>query len=194
MRYGTIGGLGDRIGRIVLGTGWFSPERMEDVGDILDAFLAGGGTAVDTAPVYGNGASERAIGQWLRESGRREDVVIITKGAHPDLSDWVPRVNPEAIRHDLDESLQRLGVDTVDFLRSIESGEPMETDGDQGLRDLACCFSVLESAALARPVAVADVVSGKVDAYQREVNGHYGLKRQDASSSSTAIAEQGRIQ
>ena len=66
-------------------------------------------------------------------------------------------------------------LEQLDFLRSIESGERMETDGDEGLRDLACCFSVLESAALSRPVKVADVLSGTVDAYQREVNEHYGL-------------------
>jgi len=127
MLYGMIEGLGGRASRIVLGAGWFGPERMEAVSEILDAFLAAGGTAVDTAHIYGNGASERALGKWLRESGRREDLVIITKGAHPDLSDWVPRVNPEAITQDLSESLERLGVETIDLylLHRDDAGVPV---------------------------------------------------------------------
>jgi aryl-alcohol dehydrogenase-like predicted oxidoreductase len=88
---------------------------MDVVSSLLDAFIAAGGNAVDTAHVYGNGASERAIGEWLRQSGRRDDLVIISKGAHPDLADWVPRVNPVAIAQDLAESLERLGVETIDL-------------------------------------------------------------------------------
>lgn len=66
-------------------------------------------------------------------------------------------------------------LELLDFLRSVESGNPMETDGDEGLRDLACSFAVLESATLGRPVRVEDVLSGSVDAYQREIDAHYGL-------------------
>ena len=42
MLYGMIEGLGGRASRIVLGAGWFGPERMEAVSEILDAFLAAG--------------------------------------------------------------------------------------------------------------------------------------------------------
>jgi len=115
MIYGSIAGVGSPVSRLVLGGGGFSPQKMDVVSSLLDAFVAAGGTAVDTAHVYGNGASERAIGEWLRQSGRREDLVIISKGAHPDLSDWIPRVNPAAITQDLDESLERLGVETIDL-------------------------------------------------------------------------------
>jgi predicted dehydrogenase len=66
-------------------------------------------------------------------------------------------------------------LEQLDFLRSIESGQPMETDGHEGVRDLGCAFAVLESSAAQHSVEVADVLSGKVDAYQREINEHYGL-------------------
>lgn len=66
-------------------------------------------------------------------------------------------------------------LELLDFMRSVESGKPMETDGEEGTRDLACSYAVLESATLNRPVKVADVLSGEVDAYQREINEHYGL-------------------
>ena len=71
--------------------------------------------------------------------------------------------------------LDAFALEQLEFLRSIEGGQPMETDGGQGVRDLGCAFAVLESSAAGRPVEVADVLSGKVDAYQREINAHYGL-------------------
>jgi 1,5-anhydro-D-fructose reductase (1,5-anhydro-D-mannitol-forming) len=67
------------------------------------------------------------------------------------------------------------GLELLDFLRSIESGQPMETDGVEGLRDLACAFSLLESSTLRQPVRVADVLSGVVNAYQAEIDQHYGV-------------------
>jgi hypothetical protein len=51
----------------------------------------------------------------------------------------------------------------------------METDGEEGMRDLACAFAVLESAVLNRPVRIADVRSGEVETYQRPINEHHGL-------------------
>lgn len=66
-------------------------------------------------------------------------------------------------------------LEILDFLRSVETGTPMETDGEEGTRDLACSYAVLESATLGRTVRVADVLDGEVDAYQREIDAHYGL-------------------
>jgi 1-deoxyxylulose-5-phosphate synthase len=112
--YGTIPGVGDRVSRLVLGASAFSPDRMALARGMLDAFVAAGGTTVDTAHVYGDGASERALGVWLRERGRRDDVVIVGKGASygPDGAD---RVYPAAIVAELTESLARLGVETIDL-------------------------------------------------------------------------------
>ena len=66
-------------------------------------------------------------------------------------------------------------LELLDFLRSVETGKPMETDGMEGLRALACSYAVLESYAANRPVKVEDVLTGKADAYQREIDEHYGL-------------------
>jgi 1,5-anhydro-D-fructose reductase (1,5-anhydro-D-mannitol-forming) len=66
-------------------------------------------------------------------------------------------------------------LELLDFLRSIESGRPMETDGGEGLRDLACSYAVLESSTLNRPVTLDDVLSGEVHSYQQEIDEHYGL-------------------
>ena len=53
---------------------------------VLDAFVAGGGRMIDTADVYSawidghrGGESETVIGEWLKDRGRRDDVLITTK-------------------------------------------------------------------------------------------------------------------
>jgi predicted dehydrogenase len=63
----------------------------------------------------------------------------------------------------------------LDFIRGIRAGRDPEASGEEGLRDLAASFAINESAALGRPVALADVLSGAVDGYQRGIDRHYGL-------------------
>jgi 1,5-anhydro-D-fructose reductase (1,5-anhydro-D-mannitol-forming) len=63
-----------------------------------------------------------------------------------------------------------------DFLTAIERGNPLGANGDEGLRDLAASFAVLESAALGQPVLVDDVLSGRVRAAQQTIDAHYGLQ------------------
>jgi len=62
-----------------------------------------------------------------------------------------------------------------EFQAAILEGRQAETSGQEGLRDLACSYAVVESSVLGAPVKLADVVSGAVDAYQREIDEHYGL-------------------
>ena len=62
-----------------------------------------------------------------------------------------------------------------DFLSAIASGRPMEASGEEGLLDLATAFALLESATANRPVTVADVLNGKVSAYQEEIDAYYRL-------------------
>ena len=115
MLYGSISNIGDHVSRLVLGTGSFAPERLDDIRPVFQAFLAAGGTTFDTAHVYGRGASERALGELIRERGGTDGLVIVDKGAHPSLDDWLPRVTPEALLQDLEESLDRLGITTIDL-------------------------------------------------------------------------------
>jgi predicted dehydrogenase len=66
-------------------------------------------------------------------------------------------------------------IQQLDWLRAIERRADPETSGEEGLRDLACAFAMLESSALGRQVALEEVLDGRVDAYQREIDQHYGL-------------------
>lgn len=66
-------------------------------------------------------------------------------------------------------------IQQLDWLRAIERGADPETSGHEGLRDLACAFSMLESSALGRQVTLPEVLDGYVDAYQRPIDDHYGF-------------------
>jgi aryl-alcohol dehydrogenase-like predicted oxidoreductase len=98
--------------------GW-TADRDESFA-VLDAYAAAGGNFIDTADVYmagapGNsgGESEAIIGQWLAaRPGRRDGIVIATKvGKLAGLDN----LRAETIHTAADNSLQRLGVETIDL-------------------------------------------------------------------------------
>ena len=66
-------------------------------------------------------------------------------------------------------------IQNYDWLRAIERGGDPETSGEEGLRDLAAAFAMLESSALGRQVTLDEVLQGSVSEYQREIDEHYGL-------------------
>ena len=115
MLYGTVPGLTDRVSRLILGSVAFSTLPVKEVQALLDAWVAAGGTAVESAHHYGRGQAESRIGRWLRRRHVPEGILIITKGAHHDVKSRVRRVTPMAITEDLEHSLERLGVDVVDL-------------------------------------------------------------------------------
>lgn len=80
---------------------------------ILDAAWESGIRLFDHSHAYGGGDCERAFGNWMRERGHRDEIVILDKGCHP--AKKVKRVSPEHMREDLSGSLERLGVDHVDL-------------------------------------------------------------------------------
>ena len=81
--------------------------------DLLDEVFEAGINAFDHAWQYGDGGCERAFGNWLKGRGVRNEVVIVGKGCHPigDLN----RVSPEVIESDINDSLERLGVQSIDL-------------------------------------------------------------------------------
>jgi aryl-alcohol dehydrogenase-like predicted oxidoreductase len=87
---------------------------------VLDAFVDGGGTMIDTADVYSawvgghrGGESETVIGEWLKASGRRDQVLIATKvGMLP--GEGGDKLAPARIVAACEASLRRLGTDRID--------------------------------------------------------------------------------
>ena len=77
----------------------------------------------------------------------------------------------------------QFGLLIGDWLRAIRArrngatglDSEAETSGAEGLRDLAASFAIVESSRAGCAVSTADVLSGRVDAYQRDLDAHYGL-------------------
>ena len=113
-----LGNSGTIVSEFALGTMTFGAEADEQTSHaILERYLDAGGNFIDTADVYTTGASESIIGRWLaRNPGRRDGVVIATKGRFPmgggpnDLG-----LSRTHLRTALDASLRRLGVDHIDL-------------------------------------------------------------------------------
>ncbi len=96
----------------------------------IDRALELGVTHLDTADMYGDGSSERFLGETLR--GRRDRVVLASKVG---ILTWprlgVPRgVNgrPDHIRRSIDGSLRRLRTDHLDlyYLHRVDPQVPIE--------------------------------------------------------------------
>lgn len=135
MHYLTLPGTVLAVSTMALGTAAFGTMVEESASfGMLDAFAGAGGTLIDTAHVYADWhggerhRSEKTIGAWLKQRGRSDDVVIATKGGHPDLSTpLIPRLSPAEIVSDLEESLRCLGVEHIDlyFLHRDDPSRPV---------------------------------------------------------------------
>jgi aryl-alcohol dehydrogenase-like predicted oxidoreductase len=97
--------------------GWTADEPTSFA--ILDAFVAAGGNAIDTAdsysywvPGHAGGESESVIGRWLKRRGRRDDVLLCTKVGMWEKRKGLSRANILAACED---SLRRLEVETIDL-------------------------------------------------------------------------------
>ncbi|MFF6868998.1 MULTISPECIES: aldo/keto reductase [unclassified Streptomyces] len=85
--------------------------------DTLDAALEAGVTLVDTADIYGSGANEEFLAPFL--AAHRDEVVLATKFAIERRADDPAyrgiRNDPAYIRSAVENSLRRLGVETIDL-------------------------------------------------------------------------------
>ena len=121
MEYRKLPQLDREASRLVLGTSGKRFVAGEDVEDIMEAALEIGINCVDTARE--DGKSEEAIGRWLKKSGKRDQIVLISKCCHPHFA-FLQRVNEKAAEEDLKKSLEALGTDHIDlylFHRDQES-------------------------------------------------------------------------
>jgi aryl-alcohol dehydrogenase-like predicted oxidoreductase len=113
MNYGQVPGLDKQISRLVQGTVMINGDDINKEFALLDGIYELGCTTFDTAHVYGSGKNERAVGQWVRDRGLRDKVVIIAKGAHHNQDR--KRVSPHDITADIYDSLARFRFDYLDL-------------------------------------------------------------------------------
>jgi aryl-alcohol dehydrogenase-like predicted oxidoreductase len=108
---------------------------------IMDRAWEAGLGWFDTGDAYGGGASERWIGEWMRARGVRPrlttKVFHSTTGTPGDTG-----LAPERVRRQIHSSLERLGVERVDFYLAHE------VDADVPIAETVACFEELRDEGL----------------------------------------------
>lgn len=120
MNYRKLGKTNFEISEIALGTWqvggkWGSPFNDKTADELLNTAIDKGINFIDTADVYENGLSEKAVGRLVRS--RSERIYVATKcGRHIN-----PHVNegyqPKVLQKYVEDSLQRLGLETLDLIQ-----------------------------------------------------------------------------
>ncbi|MCH2164152.1 MAG: aldo/keto reductase [Marinovum sp.] len=142
MKIRKLGASGPEISAIGYGAMSFSnmygPTNETESHAVLDACLDQGVTHLDTANIYGMGKSESAIGSYLARNPRARDIFVIATKAtitrNADGERWFDN-SAEHFEAELDQSLQRMGVDNVDLFyahRRNADISPEELAGNLG--------------------------------------------------------------
>ena len=102
--------------------GWTADEATSF--SLLDAWVDAGMNFIDTADVYSRwvpghsgGESETIIGKWLKQSGKRDRIVLATK-VGKDMGDAKVGLAKGYIRSAVEASLKRLQTDVIDLYQS----------------------------------------------------------------------------
>jgi len=166
------------IAPLVLGGnvfGWSADEARSF--EVLDAFADAGLSMIDTADVYsawvpGNhgGESETIIGRWLARSGKRAQVQIATK-----VAKWSqrPGLSPQNIEAAADDSLRRLGIDTIDLYFAHED------DASVPLADTLGAFARLIEKGKVRAIGASNYSAARL-AEALETSAKHNLPRYEA--------------
>ncbi len=143
------------LGTVDAGLRWDGPKADR----IFDTYVYQGGNLIDCAHVYSDwvpgeiARAERVLGDWLARSKKRNEVVIMTKGGHPDMTAPVPDMHKSRMTHDdmvkdLNESLKQLRTDYIDIYfyhrdnqeqtveEEIETMEQFVKEDDDMVKDL----------------------------------------------------------
>jgi aryl-alcohol dehydrogenase-like predicted oxidoreductase len=117
MQQRSLGATGLKVSRLGLGTmTWGRDTDEHEARDQLIAFAETGGTLLDTAAGYGDGASEELIGTLIGDVVARDEIVLATKaGISRRTGERVTNTSRGNLLTTLDASLKRLGVDHVDL-------------------------------------------------------------------------------
>ncbi|WP_232688239.1 aldo/keto reductase [Halobacterium zhouii] len=126
MEYTTLGDTGMKVSRICLGCMSFGSSEWrpwvldeDDAAPIIERAIELGVNFFDTANMYSNGESERVLGDVL--AGYERDAQVVATKGYFQMDDADPNsggLSRKAIDHQLEASLDRLGMDTVDLYQT----------------------------------------------------------------------------
>lgn len=125
-----LGDSGIQVPKLTFGGNVFGwTVDQQHAFSLLDALVERGLWFIDTADVYsrwapGNhgGESETIIGNWLKQSGKRDRIVLATK-VGMELSPEKQGLKPQYIRQAVDDSLRRLQTDYIDLYQAHRDDE-----------------------------------------------------------------------
>ncbi len=111
--------------------GAYGAIEEADAQELLDGLLERGVTHLDTANVYGQGASEQVLGRFLARTGQRDRFAIASKVGIVQgggIGKRGVRGDRQHIREQIDGSLSRLGIDALDlyYLHRPDPAVPVE--------------------------------------------------------------------
>lgn len=119
MNYRPLGRTGWNVSEISFGAwaigGTWGTVSDDDSKAALHKFIDLGGNFIDTADVYGDGRSERLIGELIK--GRKEEIVVATKFGRRSNPHIASEFTPKNLEVFLDRSLSNLGVDAIDLVQ-----------------------------------------------------------------------------
>ena len=123
MRTAPLGTTDTDVSAICLGPMYFGTKVDRETSfDLLDRYYEAGGRFLDTANNYATWLdgydqpkSEPLLSDWLDERGVREEMTIATKLGF-NYGDLPQSLDPDLIESEIDNSLDRLGIDTIDLL------------------------------------------------------------------------------
>lgn len=157
--------------------GWTVDEAMSF--RLLDAWLDAGFNFVDTADVYSawvpghaGGESETIIGKWLRQSGKRDRVVLATKVGKP-MGEGKKGLRAAYIKEAVDASLKRLQTDHIDLYQSHDD------DTDTPLEESLGAFADLIRAGKVRAIGASNYTAPRL-AEALDVAERAGLPRYES--------------
>ena len=131
MHYRTIPGTDLRVsllafGNFVFGTNWWGDFSDDDGVALQNRAFDQGVNFFDSAAAYGNGRAEQLLARTIRYAGR-DNLVISTKYGYDFYGDPGEEgghrerrqdFSPKFVRFDIEQSLQRLGIETLDLVQA----------------------------------------------------------------------------
>ena len=143
MRYREFGNTGLTVSEMCLGTwgiggyGWdFNPDETKLAA--IQAAIEEGINFFDTAPAYNAGAAERLLGEAVKKSGRRNELILATKcGTDLINGQYVRDASRTKIMDQIDKSLANLQTDYIDiYLLHWPSENVPEEEAIEAMADI----------------------------------------------------------
>ncbi|WP_409303407.1 aldo/keto reductase [Peribacillus sp. SCS-155] len=159
------------------------PNLNEETGkDVVRTALENGINFLDTAFIYGPERSEELIGEVIKERGRRDEVVIATKGAHKFVDGKIVFDNsPAFLKDSVEGSLKRLQTDYIDLFYIHFPDENTPKDEAVG------ALKELKDQGKIRAIGVSNfsieqMKEGNKDGYIEVLQSEYNLFKREAES------------